>query len=147
MSKLRVGVQQDTEVMQCEHKTTQVYCSAISVAYSGVPAAVWEPLATLVLDASYEATLLVGVKNTLRWMATKPAGPAALPPVFLTLVGAGVFGNRLSWVSDAMGRAHDQVAALGVPLNVVVLHYRAVNRTLVGHTDSFAKVGPSGPKP
>eukprot|EP00672_Neobodo_designis_P022696 CAMPEP_0174831582 /NCGR_PEP_ID=MMETSP1114-20130205/3176_1 /TAXON_ID=312471 /ORGANISM="Neobodo designis, Strain CCAP 1951/1" /LENGTH=388 /DNA_ID=CAMNT_0016065409 /DNA_START=122 /DNA_END=1288 /DNA_ORIENTATION=+ len=140
MARLRVGVQQDTDVLHCDHKVTQVFSSAVSVAYSGLPASAWEPLATLVLDATYEATLLVGVKNTLRHLVRHPAGAAvaALPAVNLTQVGAGVFGNRLTWIAQAMGKAHGNVAALGVPLNVVVVHFRRVDPWMEKRTAEFA---------
>ena len=44
---------------------TQAYCSALSCAYSGISNDHWEPLARLVLDANYEATLWAGVLNAL----------------------------------------------------------------------------------
>jgi hypothetical protein len=44
----------------------QVYCSALSCGYSQVDTAHWEPLARLVLEASYEATLLAALCCHLR---------------------------------------------------------------------------------
>merc|ERR1712110_548243 len=68
-SRVRIGVQQDTQVTgaffgESRYEgplqlVTQAYCSACSVGYSN--AAGWEDLASLVLDASYEATLLAAV--------------------------------------------------------------------------------------
>ncbi|HEX5660645.1 MAG TPA: hypothetical protein VFX59_25810 [Polyangiales bacterium] len=89
---------------------TQVFCSAISCGYSSVPRDHWKALATLVLEAAYEATLraalLVGARR-----------------VWLTFLGGGVFGNRLEWIGESIGRAlarmdnHD--------LDVHIAHYRA----------------------
>ena len=57
--KLQIGVQWDTQVTLKggKHLVTQVYCSALPVAYSGLASALWEPFARLVLEAAYEATL------------------------------------------------------------------------------------------
>lgn len=42
------------------HTVTQAYCSAVPIAYvSELHGAPWEPLARLVLDTTYEATLCV----------------------------------------------------------------------------------------
>ncbi|KAH8050818.1 hypothetical protein JL722_11160 [Aureococcus anophagefferens] len=69
----------------------------------------WKPLASLVLRASYEATLLVAARNALE----RPTTP---PRVYLTAIGGGVFGNPLSWIGDAVSRALAAADALaGVP--------------------------------
>lgn len=89
-----VGVQADTEVTLdgAGHCVSQIYCSAMPVAYSGIgPARRWEPFARLALEAAYEATL----------SAARGAGA----PVYLTLLGGGVFGNPLGWILDALLRA------------------------------------------
>ncbi len=105
---LRVGVQRDVEVLggapaaSAEpHLVTQVYGAALPVAYGAPPAERWEPLARLVLEASYEATLLV-------------ARRLGIETVFLTLLGGGVFGNDEAWIADAMTRALRRVGGLDV---------------------------------
>ena len=62
---VRVGVQADTEVTcsSAGHLVTQVYCSAMPVSYGGDHPNDWAPIARMVLDAAYEATLLQAVKN------------------------------------------------------------------------------------
>lgn len=60
--------------MRDGHRVTQVFCSALPVSY-GVRSPHWEPLARLVLEACYEATLLAAAER-----------PGA--PVLLTRVGA-----------------------------------------------------------
>jgi hypothetical protein len=87
---------------------TQVLCSACPVAYSRNPAALWQPLAHLVLQASYEATLLVAVAN-----AARHGGQAGSKRVFLTMLGGGAFGNRPAWIVAAMATALKQCAELG----------------------------------
>ncbi len=96
--RLRVGVQADTEVTwrNAGHTVTQVYCSALPLAYAGGDPSAWEPLARLVLDAAYEATLAA---------ATLTAARTGNRTVHLTLLGAGAFGNPTAWVIDALERA------------------------------------------
>ncbi len=98
---LRVGIQHDVEVLDAGHDVTQVYGSALPVAYGDPPPALWEPFARLVLEASYEATLLAA----RIWQAE---------PVFLTLLGGGVFGNAGAWIEDAIVRAVACVPGLDV---------------------------------
>lgn len=97
-AKLRVGVHWDTQVTLdgCEHLVTQVYGSALPVAYSGLGSNQWEPFACLVLEASYEATLAAAVLNR------EQTGNRT---VFLTLLGGGAFGNNTEWILDAIRRA------------------------------------------
>ena len=93
---------------------TQVYVSAVSVAYTTVAPARWEPLARLVLEAAYEATLHV---------AAQSAGTAGRRQrVLLTAVGGGVFGNRVEWIADAINKALARFARW--PLDVVVVEYK-----------------------
>jgi hypothetical protein len=101
---------------------TQTYNSAISVAYSRCSESEWAPLAKLVLDASYEATLLVGILNAARVSSLY----GTLPPVLLTKVGGGVFGNLSEWIQSAIIGGCQRVAKFGVPLDVRVVHYGAI---------------------
>jgi len=92
---LRIGVQADTEVTLpgCGHCVTQLYCSAVPVAYGRHDADAWEPLARLVLEAAYEAT----------FRAARLHAPGR--PLYLTLLGGGAFGNRTGWIAEAIGIA------------------------------------------
>lgn len=96
--RLRVGVQADTEVTwrHTGHTVTQVFCSALPIAYAGGDPSRWEPLARMVLDAAYEATLAVAALTAARTGNRR---------VHLTLLGAGAFGNPTPWVLDALTRA------------------------------------------
>ncbi len=100
---LRIGVQHDVEVLSTEHVVTQVYGSALPVAYGEPDAPLWEPFARLVLEASYEATLRI-------------ARLESATPVFLTQLGGGVFGNDSAWIEDAIVRAVTTVCGLDVRL-------------------------------
>lgn len=109
---LRVGVQRDVEVLAARggapgtphavgHTVTQVYGAALPVAYGRPPAHLWEPLARLVLEASYEATILVARRY-------------GIETLYLTLLGGGVFGNDEAWIADALERALRRAAGLRV---------------------------------
>lgn len=104
---LRIGVMHDVEVLGAEHLVTQVYGSALPVAYGEPPSARWESFARLVLEASYEATLLVARERKIE-------------TVFLTLLGGGVFGNHDDWIEDAVLRA----LAMAGELDVRIVSYR-----------------------
>jgi len=63
--KLRIGVQWNSEVTISKNRNliTQVYCSALPVAYSHIEKELWSDFAKMVLEATYEATLYVALKN------------------------------------------------------------------------------------
>lgn len=96
--KLRVGVQWDTQVTieGTDHSVTQVYCSALPIAYSGLPRPLWEPFARLILEATYEATFAVAIEN---------AAKTGNKTLYLTNVGGGAFGNDRRWIENAIRRA------------------------------------------
>ena len=158
---LRIAVHYDVEVTMKAKAgeppllCCQTYNSAVSMGYSRCDDASWEPLAKLVLDATYEATLLVGIVNNLRAMLAAQRAdrePAALTPlpVLLTKVGGGVFRNPLPWIRAAIDRARRAVAPLvaavcpGFCLPLIVTHFGAVDR---GFEDLPAWGAPGHPAP
>eukprot|EP00929_Paragymnodinium_shiwhaense_P060460 TRINITY_DN30193_c0_g1_i2.p1 TRINITY_DN30193_c0_g1~~TRINITY_DN30193_c0_g1_i2.p1 ORF type:complete len:435 (+),score=97.35 TRINITY_DN30193_c0_g1_i2:71-1375(+) len=125
MAALHIGLQRDTEVSAWgfgagllkqgeRHLVTQAYCSALSVAYSGISARYWTGLGKLVLDAAYEATILAAVQNALHHK-----GQQGSKRVFLTALGGGVFGNPDMWIVDAIRRALDKVRHLDLEVFIV----------------------------
>jgi hypothetical protein len=106
---LRVGVQHQTEVTLpgCGHRVTQVYASACPVAYAPAPSgdADWAPLARLVLEAAYEATLRVAAE--------------AGAPLFLTRLGGGAFGNAPDWIDAAIDTACARLEGSGLEIRLV----------------------------
>ena len=109
---LRIGVQSDTQVTvnDANRLVTQVYCSAMPVAYSQVEADLWEPIAQLILEAAYEATLYSAVQNADRTGNHR---------VFLTLLGGGAFGNRQGWIIQAILRTLDKFQNSGLKIFMV----------------------------
>lgn len=111
---LRVGVQWDVEVTDAPQGqaplVSQVFCSALPVAYGEPPAERWAPLARLVLEGAYEATL---------WAAALNAARGASQVVLLTRLGGGVFGNDGAWIDAALGRALTTVAHLDLEVRLV----------------------------
>ena len=110
--KLKIGLQWDTEVTlnQTKHKVSQAYCSALPIAYSRIDASFWEVFARLILEATYEATFHAAVINHQRYGANK---------VFVTLVGGGAFGNKMSWIIDALERILFQFRNSGLDVRIV----------------------------
>lgn len=121
---LRIGLHAHTQVTakgaSVGQRVTQAFCSALPVAYNrGTVVADWEPFATLVLEASYEATLLAAVRNHHQ---------TGNPNVFLTSVGGGVFGNPGEWILQALERALTIVRQY--PLAVTLVTFRPVSGAL-----------------
>ena len=129
-SKLKVGIQWNTEVTlrQMKHQVTQVYCSALPVSYSPLPADQWEPFARLVLEATYEATL---------WAALKNYKQTGMRKVFLTLVGGGAFGNKMEWILESLQQALEQFDT--TPLKVYMVSYGRSNSAVNHFVRSFRK--------
>lgn len=119
--KLQIGVQWDTQVTlhNSKHCVTQAYCSALPVAYSGLPSQRWEPFARLVLEAAYEATMATAALN-----ATKTGNKT----LYLTLLGGGAFGNDQTWIEDAMRRAVQLYKS--IDLDVRIVSYRFANPSI-----------------
>ncbi|MDX2427167.1 MAG: hypothetical protein QNK22_00565 [Xanthomonadales bacterium] len=113
--KLRIGIQWDTQVTLygCKHLVTQVYASALPVAYSQHASSLWAEFAQLILKASYEATLWAAILNFAKTGNNK---------VYLTLLGGGVFGNDEDWILAAIMRALELFAH--VPLDVAIVSYK-----------------------
>lgn len=121
---LRVGVHTDVQVTSTnwgrnrvydpEQQVTQVFGSACSVAYNAGRSESWRPFATLVLQASYEATLWAALLNAVRHR-----GRAGSRRVFLTCLGGGVFGNSMDWIMQAMRQAIVRFADHGLDVRVV----------------------------
>merc|ERR1712232_1550033 len=75
---------------------TQVFSSACAIAYNedfSSPKS-WEPFASLVLEAAYEATFHAALLN-----AKRHKGKQASKVVFLTALGGGVFGNSMQSIA------------------------------------------------
>ena len=98
--KLLVGLHRDVEVTEAPGPdrpvVSQLFCSAMPVAYSSLPPILWEPFASLILESAYEATM---------WAAVDNAERGASNVVLLTRLGGGAFGNHDDWIDSAMRRA------------------------------------------
>jgi hypothetical protein len=112
--KLRIGIHRDVEVTDMPRAprplVSQVFCSALPVAYGHVPRKFCRPFAQLVLDAAYEATMLQGVINVRR---------NASNIVLLTSLGGGAFGNEPEWIHTAIKRALKKVQGFNLDVRLV----------------------------
>jgi hypothetical protein len=114
-ARLSIAVQSGVELTEAETSgrlVSQAFCSALPVAYVGLPKAPWAPFATLVLEAAYEATM---------WAAAINAAERGSNIVLLTLLGGGAFGNDDRWIFQGLRRALH--AAAGFDLDVRIVCY------------------------
>ena len=111
--RLRIGVQWVVEVTDegAGHRVSQAYCSALPVSYNRIQRpANWARFAALVLEATYEATLLSAMLNMQRHGSLL---------VYLTRVGGGAFGNDARWIARAMRRALSSMKEAGLDVRIV----------------------------
>lgn len=117
---LAIGLHRNVEVTDVEgpqrRLVSQAFCSALPIGYSRLPSRSWERFARLVLEATYEATLLA---------AAEQVADGGSNVVLLTRVGGGVFGNEASWIDHAIERALGIVQDAG--LDVRFVGYRDVD--------------------
>ena len=111
---IRFGLHSDIEVTdsptQPRHIVSQIFCSALPVAYGRHPVEAWRVLGQLVLDAAYEATLLAARLNQLRGKSNV---------VYLTLLGGGAFANPTGWIFMAIKQAMAKASHLGLDVRLV----------------------------
>lgn len=137
LGAVKIGVQRGVEVTFAErfvapaqpHRVSQAFCSAISCGYTNLGLDLWEPLATLVLDAAYEATLLAAADDLAQGEGSGV--------VWLTFLGGGAFGNRPQWIARAIGRA--LARCQGLPLDVRIAHYQRIDPSMQRDVDSAAE--------
>lgn len=105
--RISYGIHWDTQVSNSTNIVSQIFCSALPVAY-GIYSQHWESFARLVLEAAYEATLLTAILNKSNI-------------VYLTLLGGGVFGNDTQWINDAIDYAFEKTKHYGLDIRIVYL--------------------------
>lgn len=125
---LRIGIQWNTQVTlnDSRHMVSQVYCSALPVAYSHHSPSLWAEFAELILEASYEATICTAILNSIRNGNNR---------LFLTLLGGGAFGNEADWIIGGIRRA--LTLCKHADLDVAIVSYGSSNphiQKLVNHT-------------
>ena len=124
---LRCCIQRDTEVTSDPRSNssnpnliTQVYVSALSFGYSKVSnKELWAPFAKIILEAAYEHTILEGLRNNLDRIQ-KGLEPQ---PIYLTMLGGGVFGNNPEWIKEAISSAIIKASEYQIPFAVKLVHY------------------------
>jgi len=109
---LQVGVQWGSQVTlkACEHSVSQVYCSALPVAYSRYSPSLWESFACLILEAAYEATICAAILNSHKTSSQQ---------LYLTLLGGGAFGNKTDWIISGLQRALAMYPDFGLDIQIV----------------------------
>lgn len=111
---LRVGWHREVEVTLATGPqrpvVSQMFCSALPVAYGKLSPQAWASFAQMVLEATYEATLLAAM-----WSAQQGGSRTVL----LTRVGGGVFGNKDAWIDAALWRALERFAHIALDVKLV----------------------------
>ena len=120
--KLKLGIQWDTEVTitKNEQMVSQIYCSALPVAYCQTESIYWESFARVILEATFEASLFTALIN----MDKKKSNL-----VYLTLVGGGAFGNEEYWILESLQKVLKKFK--NVPLDVRIVSYGESNPDLL----------------
>jgi hypothetical protein len=112
--QLSIGLHRNVEVTDVaappRRLVSQAFCSALPLGYSRLDRSQWEPFARLILEATYEATLLAAAEQA-------QAGGSKI--VLLTRVGGGVFNNDAAWIDAAIERAARIVEHAGLDIRVV----------------------------
>jgi hypothetical protein len=127
-SLLRIGLQWNTQVTvgHCNHMVSQAYCSALPIAYSTLSESLWEPFARLVLEAAYEATVCAGLINSHLYGNNK---------IFLTQLGGGAFGNKISWILSAIQISLEKY--INTALDVYIVTRGFPNKKIAELVDAF----------
>jgi hypothetical protein len=127
---LAIGVHRDVEVTDVHEASrrlvSQAFCSALPVGYGEGRQSAWEAFGRLVLEATYEATLLAAVERS------RADGSNI---VLLTRVGGGVFGNADDWIDEAIARALSIVEGAG--LDVRLVSYGQVHQSFRAIAERF----------
>jgi hypothetical protein len=120
-NKLKVGIQWNTEVTIDSKKqlVSQIYCSALPVAYSSIESFYWEIFARIILEATYEATFYAGIINYQKNGSNK---------IYLTLVGGGAFGNEEYWIIETIEKVINKFQKC--PLDIRIVSYKNSNPNL-----------------
>lgn len=122
---LAIGLHRDVQVTDVDgderRLVSQAFGSALPLGYSDRPQSEWEPFARLVLEATYEATLLA---------AAEQADNGGSNIVLLTRVGGGAFANDEKWITDATERALRVVEDAG--LDVRIVGYSSISSEVQG---------------
>lgn len=130
--RLRVGLHSDVEVTDGASipgpLVSQIYCSALPVAYSRLPSKLWTDLGRLILEAAYEATLMAGILNAARGKSNR---------ILLTRLGGGAFGNDDLWISVAILRALRMMK--GHDLDIQMVSYGQPTREMLKLLDKWDK--------
>lgn len=142
IANLRIGVHSDVQVTSHSWGTvevkdknqlvTQVFGSGCPISYNyGTSVEDWVQMGKMVLEASYEATLLVALLNAERYNFKGGSNR-----VFLTALGGGVFGNPMAWILDALVIALKKLENHN--LDVIFVCHKEISPEIQGLIRSYA---------
>lgn len=110
-----------------EQTVNQVFTAAIdfgslNIGYKNHPKVIER--AQALLDAAYAGTLLVAATNKKK-------------KVFLTLIGGGVFGNDISWISSAIAKNKEFIKDSGLDITLIIYNYSSLKSNNTKSLNSF----------
>ncbi|KKR96862.1 MAG: hypothetical protein UU47_C0006G0023 [candidate division TM6 bacterium GW2011_GWE2_41_16] len=89
-----------------EQRVTQIFTAAQNLAQLGTGTC-WDDMARMLLHAAYEGTV-------------RAAYVSGCSKLYLTLVGGGVFNNRIDWIVDSIERVMPLIRESGMEVTLVI---------------------------
>lgn len=148
LKSIKVGIQSNTQVLMKNKNeplinikpklVTQIYCSAISCSYSHINVSYWELFACIILNSIYEATLW----SALLYAPICQIANSNHYKVYLTFIGGGAFGNKMSWIINNMAKSIKEFISImsntyGIVFDIVICHYRSIDPKIKNQIDSI----------
>jgi len=140
--KVEVGVHNNVQVtsgmksggdvdlcLEPEQRITQVFTAAMNMGGAPRRGDGWvdtycADVAQWILRASYQGTILAAIENA---RSPETEGLPGRNKLFLTMMGGGVFGNRISWIIDAMKFNKPLLETSGLQVYVILFSMRGLS--------------------
>jgi hypothetical protein len=120
---IKSGSHSNQEVINIiNHHVNHVYCSGIPINYNSsiTEKSLWSKLSLVWLEAMYENTLLIAIKNNYKLGSNEPC--------FLTKLGGGVFGMDDNIIIIAINNAIKYIRQKQIFINVYIVHYGLIDQ-------------------
>lgn len=104
---IKFGIHLNADVVNTNHKVSQIFCSAIPVSYNKNIFNL-DLVSKIVLESAYEATFILSIITN--------------KPVYITLLGGGAFGNKYSIIQEVIKTAFNKYKDYN--LDVTLVNYK-----------------------
>ena len=119
---IKSGSHSNQEVSnKVNHNVNHVYCAGIPINYNNTitEKSMWSKLSLVWLEAMYENTLLIAIKNNYKLGTNQPC--------FLTKLGGGVFGMDDTIIIMAINNAINFIRQKKIFIDVYIVHYGLID--------------------